>query len=178
MEALDKLEELIGRSSRVPFFGRVLVDEDAIYDLLDSIKDGLPSELRQARGVLKERDRILEHARSEAELILNEARAQVQRLIDESSITRQARSQADELLARAREVAGEIQVRGRKYADESLELLERHLQQLLHEVEDGRRQLQAVKDKPTGSMAAETKTRTGLGQVIEGRRQGEEGSQG
>lgn len=163
MEALDKLEELIGKSSRVPFFGRVLVDEDAIYDLVDAIRDGLPNELRQARTVLKERDRILESARGEAELILNEARAQVQRLIDDSNITRQARSQADEILARARETAEEIQVRGREYADESLELLERQLQQLLREVEDGRGQLQVAKDRSSGSAPAEAKTRPGPG---------------
>jgi hypothetical protein len=42
-------------------------------------------------------------------------------------------------------------------------LLERHLQQLLREVEDGRRQLQVARDRLTGSLPAETKTRPSPG---------------
>ncbi|MEW6522624.1 MAG: ATPase [Bacillota bacterium] len=146
MEALDKLEELISRSSRVPFTGKVLIGEDEVYDLLDEIKAALPEELRQARQVIRERDRILEHARTEAELLLGEARAQIQRLADESSVTRQARAQAEDIMSRAREVASEIQLRTREYADETLELLERHLQKLVQEVQDGRKQLGAGKE--------------------------------
>jgi cell division septum initiation protein DivIVA len=148
MEALDKLEQLINGATRLPFTGKVVLNEDDLYELVDEIKSALPDELRQARQVLRERDRILERAREEAEALITEARSQVERLTDESTITRQARKQAEEILERARQVSAELSRRAREYADESMALLEQQLERLLGEVQDGRKQLAASNDAP------------------------------
>ncbi len=141
MEVLDKLEQLLGVCTRVPFTGKIMLDEEEMYDILDEIRASLPEELRQARQVIRERDRILEHASEEAALVMKEAQMRVERLTDETSITNQARAHAEEILDNSRQVASELNQRAREYADDTMAIVQQQLENLLVEVNEGRRQL-------------------------------------
>ena len=63
---IDRLEALVSTSRRVPF-GRVLLDEQEILEIIDQMRLSLPNEINQARRVLQERDQIIGQAQSEAE---------------------------------------------------------------------------------------------------------------
>lgn len=129
--SLDRLERIVAEGRRIPLLaGKVLVPEDDIYALIDEIRASLPEEIKQARWVTKERERLLDEARQEAEGIIENARADAARLAEESTVIEQARQVAREITAGARE-----------YADEVLETVERNLERILQAIRQGRNEL-------------------------------------
>jgi len=72
---LDKLEDFIANSKRVPLSSSVMVNEAEFYDLLDDIRATLPNELKQSRHVAKERDRIMAEAQRKEEELLARRRS-------------------------------------------------------------------------------------------------------
>lgn len=128
---MDRLERIVAEGRRIPLLaGKVLVPEDDIYALIDEIRASLPEEIKQARWVTKERERLLDEARQEAEGIIENARADAARLAEESTVIEQARQVAREITAGARE-----------YADEVLETVERNLERILQAIRQGRNEL-------------------------------------
>ncbi len=56
---LNELEELVEASIKVPLTRRVMVDEDRLLDYLDRIRTSLPEEIRQAKWVIQEREKVM-----------------------------------------------------------------------------------------------------------------------
>lgn len=145
---LDKLDGYLSECSRMPLVGKLLVDEDEVFSIIDDLRAALPQELEQAKWLLKERERILQEARKESEDIVKDAQGQIASLASESVIAKEARAQADELMDRAREVASEINTGAREYADEIMERVEECLADLLARVREGRKELSTSKEPP------------------------------
>ena len=126
--------------------GKLLVDEDEVFGIIDDLRAALPQELEQAKWLLKERERILQEARKESEEIVKDAQGQIASLASESIIAKEARAQADELMDRARDVAQEINAGAREYADDVMVKVEDCLADLLARVRDGRKELSLAKE--------------------------------
>jgi hypothetical protein len=73
MYLLDRLEEALVTGSRVPLMARTLVDEQECLDILDQMRVAMPTEIKEARRVIAERDHILAQAREETERIVRDA---------------------------------------------------------------------------------------------------------
>ncbi|WP_027363579.1 ATPase [Desulfotruncus alcoholivorax] len=142
---LNEMEELIDSSPRVPMTKRVLVDEDRLLDYLDRIRTSLPEELRQAKWVLQEREKVITDSKREALRIMEDAEKQLERKADESEVARKAQEIAREIEARAEQVAVQIKQGARDYADEILSNLEGNLSQILEEIRQGRMELKGMK---------------------------------
>ncbi len=147
---LDKLDAYLSECSRVPLMGKLLVDEEEVFALIDDLRAQLPQELEQAKWLLKERERIIQEARKEAEEIVKDAQGQIATLASESVIAKEARMQAEELMTRAKEVAKEINLGAREYADELMKAVEDAITDTLERVRQGRREL-AVDKEPASS---------------------------
>lgn len=145
---LDKLDGYLSECSRMPLVGKLLVDEDEVFSIIDDLRAALPQELEQAKWLLKERERILQEARKESEDIVKDAQGQIASLASESIIAKEARAQADELMDRTRDVAQEINAGAREYADEVMAKVEDCLADLLDRVRDGRKELTLTKEPP------------------------------
>jgi len=150
---LDKLDGYLSECSRMPLVGKLLVDEDEVFSIIDDLRAALPQELEQAKWLLKERERILQEARKESEDIVKDAQGQIASLASESIIAKEARAQADELMDRARDVAQEINGGAREYADEVMAKVEDCLADLLDRVRDGRRELTSTKEPPAAGVS-------------------------
>ena len=83
---LETLEEMLDRSSNIPLTKKSLVDKDAIIDVVNEIKMKLPDELKQAKWVKEERQKILVDAQKEANQLIKEA--ENRRLGIETNITK------------------------------------------------------------------------------------------
>ena len=59
---LESLEDVIERSRSLPFSAKGIVDKEEILDLIKEIRLKLPDELKQAKWVKEERQRILVEA--------------------------------------------------------------------------------------------------------------------
>ena len=111
---VDRLEELVGIGKRVPFSGRVMVEELEFLALVDQLRVAVPNEIRQAQRVIRERERIIGEAQDEAVRIVKVARERADALVSQHSIVQEARLQSEEVLRAADEerqrARGEVDV--------------------------------------------------------------------
>lgn len=111
---VDRLEELVGVGKRVPFSGRVMVEEEQFLALVDQLRIAVPNEIKQAQRVIREREHIIAEAQDEASRILDAARKRAEYFVSQEGILNEARQQAEAILAQAEEkrkrALGEIDV--------------------------------------------------------------------
>ncbi len=101
---VDRLEELVGIGKRVPFSGRVMVEEEEFLALVDQLRITVPNEIKQAQRVIKERETVIGRAQEEAAKILATARQQAEYIVSQQGVLNEARQRGEELL---REVEAE-----------------------------------------------------------------------
>jgi hypothetical protein len=100
---VDRLEELVGIGKRVPFSGRVMVEEEQFLALVDQLRIAVPNEIKQAQRVIKERERIIAESQDEAAKILETARKRAEYFVSEQGILNEARQQSEDLLRQVEE---------------------------------------------------------------------------
>ena len=138
---LENLEELVENGTKVPLSTKVLVDKEELSEILEEIRMKLPDELKQAKWVKEERQRIIMDAQKEADQIVKETETKIISLVDDHEITRQALAQKEEIIESADRVAREISAGTREYADALLERLEEILKETLTVIHDNRKEL-------------------------------------
>ena len=74
---LETLEEMLEQGKKVPFTDKVVVDKEAILEIIKEIRLKLPDELKQAKWVKEERQRILSEAQKEANDIVKDFYASI-----------------------------------------------------------------------------------------------------
>ena len=114
---LESLEEILESGSKVPFSSKVMVDIDELRDILEDIRLKLPDELKQAKWVKEERQRIIEDAQKEADNIIQNAESKIVTMIDENAITKKALAQKEEIIENANKVSKEICTGTHEYAN-------------------------------------------------------------
>jgi vacuolar-type H+-ATPase subunit H len=144
-EILDEMENLLLESARVPFTNKRLVEEEALGQLMDELRENLPGELMEANRVLTERKQILEQAQKDAQNIVEQAKTYIHKLTDENTITRQAQEQANEVLQQARKTARDLQADSIAYADDVFSFLAENLEKSLEVLRQGRNSLHQTK---------------------------------
>ena len=138
---LESLEDILERSKNIPFSGKGIVDKEEMLELIKEIRLKLPDELKQAKWVKEERQRIIEEAQKEADSIVKEAENRIISMIDEHEITRKAYEQKAEIIETANEMSREISKGTKDYADNVLLELEATLEEALKTIQNNRKEL-------------------------------------
>ncbi|MFZ5974304.1 MAG: ATPase [Bacillota bacterium] len=148
LELLDLLEEEIESGGSLPLTGKKILDPDKLLDIVDEIREALPSEFRQAEILKQERERILDDAQKEAGNLLAETQARMSKMVTEHEITQQAYKQSQEIINSSESNAQEIRDGAIAYADDILSELENYMHQYqtviadyLQIIENNRQQL-------------------------------------
>ncbi|MGM0364947.1 MAG: ATPase [Actinomycetota bacterium] len=144
LEMIDKIEEMVEKSKKLPFSSNAIINENEIYDLLDELRSVLPEELKQARWIVKEREGMIEEAKRQSLSIVKEAEERGRTLVSETEVLKNANKKAEELMAMVEAKARTIRLEAEDYADEKLANLEAVLHKLLSAVEKGREQFKAT----------------------------------
>ena len=140
---LDNLEELLESGAKVPFSSKVMVDAEELREIIEEMRLKIPDELKQAKWVKEERQRIIADAEAEAQKRLNDTQNQIVNMIDEHVITKQAQEQKEQILENANKVAKEISIGTREYADALLEKVEEVLKETIDVVHKNRKVLKS-----------------------------------
>ena len=138
---LETMEELLENSKNLPFSGKAMVDREELLDLIKEMRIKLPDELKQAKWVKEERQRILVEAQKEADDIVKEAENRIISMIDEHEITKKAYEQKAEIIETANEMSREISKGTKEYADSILQNVEAALQGALDTIQNNRKEL-------------------------------------
>lgn len=138
---LDELEGYLAESGRIPLTGRLMVNEQEVYEIIDRMRQSIPEALHQAQKLNRERDRLLQQAREDGEALITESKAYAEKLTRDSAIAQRAQEEADRILEDARRVSREMRLAAREYADDIMERLEANMQKALAVVRSGREEL-------------------------------------
>jgi cell division septum initiation protein DivIVA len=93
-----------------------VVDQNAALGLIDELRVAVPEEVRAAKRINSEGERIIEKAQEEAERIVARAQEQAAFLIDERGLTQAAEKQSQEIIDEAHRDADEIRRGADEYA--------------------------------------------------------------
>ena len=138
---LETLEDIMEKSRNVPFSTKCVVDRDEILEIVKEIRLKLPDEIKQAKWIKEERQRILVEAQNEANDIIKEAENRIISMIDEHEITRQAYEKKVEIIETANEMSREIKSGTEEYADGVLAGIEVALEDALKIIQNNRKEL-------------------------------------
>jgi vacuolar-type H+-ATPase subunit H len=150
---IERLEGLVANGRRVPFSSSVLVDQAEALEWIDQLRVTIPEEVKSARRVNKEVERLLEQAREEAEQILARAQEQATYLIEERELTRQAEELGQEIVRQAQVDADLVRRGADDYASEVLLGLETDVMRTLKTIQRG---LELLEDRRTVEVAPPT----------------------
>ena len=138
MEIIDMMEETIDKSPVVPLSGKIVVDKEDLLDYIQEMRLVFPDEVKEAKWVKEERERILAEAQTRSETMIKNAEEKVVQMIDEHEITKEAVDQANQMVNDAQTKAMEIKTDCDQYADDILNDIEKRLDMLLKKVHDDR----------------------------------------
>lgn len=98
---IDRLEELLHSSPRLPLTGKLMLDEEAVLRIVEQLRAAIPAEIREAQQVLQDRDSIIEGGEEKANHIVTLAQEQADRMVEESSVLVRADQERRGILERA-----------------------------------------------------------------------------
>jgi F0F1-type ATP synthase membrane subunit b/b' len=94
---LNRLEEIILDSPRVPLSRRTLIDEEQLLEQLDLVRLNLPAAFQEATEVILHKEDVLMEAEQYAQEIIAAAEQRAMQLLDETGIMRQAELEAQQI---------------------------------------------------------------------------------
>ena len=126
-QLIDALEDKIDSCTTIPIWGRGIIDKDELLDMIQDIRMKYPDEMKQAKWVKEERQRIINDAQKEAAGIIKAAEDKIAAMVNEHDITQQAYEKANQIVDSAQKNSHEISVGANQYADDVLRALEEEL---------------------------------------------------
>lgn len=141
LSILETLEDVVEKSISVPFSGKCMVDREEILEIIKEMRLKLPDDIKQAKWVKEERQKILLEAQKEANNIVKDAENKIASLVDEHEITKKAYDQANEIVSNAQKNAREIRLGTKEYADSVLKKVEEILEDTLEVIKVNREEV-------------------------------------
>jgi hypothetical protein len=134
---VERLESLIANGKKLPLTSNVVVDQNEALRLIDELRAAVPEEVRAAKRINSEGERIIEKAQEESERIVARAQEQAAFLIDERGLTHAAEEESRRLVARAEADAVGIRRGADEYAVSVLAGLEGEVVKTLQSIKKG-----------------------------------------
>ncbi|NLX63814.1 MAG: ATPase [Clostridiaceae bacterium] len=142
LDLLEQLEDMVENAMNIPLSGgRCVIDREAVLELVQEIRLKLPDDIKAAKRIAEEKQRILAEAQQEAENIIRNAESRIAALVDENEITKKAYEQAEIIIANSKKNAREIRLGTREYADSILNKVEEILEDALNVIKQNRQEL-------------------------------------
>ena len=153
---LNRLEEMILDSPRIPLSRRTVIDEEQLLDQLDLVRLNLPTAFRDAEDLLRHKDDILNQTEQYAQEIVEAAERRAAQILDELGIIRQAEMEARQIRQRVQQECEAMQEqtmaeidRMRRQAQQELDEMRRLA---IAECEDIQEGADAYADRVLGDM--------------------------
>jgi len=137
MFLLERLESQVATGTGVPRTRKVLVDKDAVLDLIDQLRVAVPEEIHAAKRINAESERIIEKANDESARITARAQEQAAYLIGEKGLTELAQAEGRRIVGEAQDAADGVRDGADAYASQILASLESEVRKALAGIEKG-----------------------------------------
>jgi len=137
LQWIDQLEALLTEGMRIPLTGNVVVDENDVFEIIDQMRIRVPEELKQARRIQQQQERIIAQAKEEANRIKAQARLEAEASLSQHEQVVVAQAKAEQIVERARAEADALRQEADQYALQVLRELEAALEASLRQVRNG-----------------------------------------
>lgn len=145
-ELISELQDLVADSKTLPLSGgKVIIDAEKIYDILDEIQDTLPAEVRQAKNIVADRSQIIAEAKKEADDIIRAAEERKKQMIEQSEVMREAKAESTELINAAKAKSAEIRKAANDYVENVMKRTDDAITAQLTELRKTRQNLRITK---------------------------------
>jgi hypothetical protein len=134
---VERLDSLIANGKKLPLTNNVVLDQNYALSLIDELRVAVPEEVRAAKRINSEGERIMDKAQEEADRIIARAQEQAAFLIDERGLTQTAEEESRRIVAKAEEDAREVRRGADEYAVNVLVGLEGDVVRTLQSIKKG-----------------------------------------
>ena len=132
-EMLEQIDEALETGVKLPG-KRTVVDVEKIRAMIDDLRLNMPSEIKQARGIVADRADIITNAKKEADAIIRNAEERAKALIAQQEITRLAQEKAGEIISAAQTKSREMRKAAQDFVDDLMRRADEGLTANLGEV--------------------------------------------
>jgi hypothetical protein len=146
----------------MPLVNQIILKESDILQIVDQLRTTIPDEIKQARRVLQDKERILAQAQAEASALLARAREESEQAVNREGLLKAAEARSQEMLQRAEQQAEQLKNEADGYVVETLRALREHLSTIetdigrsILSIEKGLSSLQQPTDEEDGGLADE-----------------------
>lgn len=109
-EILEEMDELLDKSSSVPFMShKKIVDGERLRELINDVRLNMPHELKEAKKIEFDCQRILNEAKINAEAIIRKAEERAAQVVSKEAIVVEAKKKAIDMLTKAQAAAKNLQ---------------------------------------------------------------------
>ncbi|MGN0591953.1 MAG: vacuolar-type H+-ATPase subunit H [Ruminococcus sp.] len=148
-EILEDMDDTIDRAHPIPFAShKVIVDADRLRELINDIRLNIPAEIKRAKLIDFDCERIINEARAKAEQIVQDAEMRAKQLCSEEAVQKEARQRGADMLMRAQRGSNEIKAAAEDYVNRLLSDAEAYFAAGLQEVKQTKNKIENRKNKP------------------------------
>jgi cell division septum initiation protein DivIVA len=140
-QKLEELSVLVEEAKAVPLSASCMVNRAVVLDLIDDIRDALPSSLSDADQLLAEREAVVSEGRREADRLIAEAREEQLRMLSQHEVYLVAVAESEALRGETFDEVTRMRRETDDYIDARLATFEITLHKTLSAVERGRDKL-------------------------------------
>lgn len=101
---------------KLPLTNNIVLDQAAVLELIDQLRVSIPEEVRQAKRITEDANRITDRAHDEGEQVIARAQEQAAQMLEERELVKLAQQRATEIIDQATGEAREIRRGADEYA--------------------------------------------------------------
>jgi hypothetical protein len=143
-DEIDRLEETILNSPRLPLTGKTMINEEEILTQLDAIRANLPEIVTTAQKIFRYKDLLIRETQQQVQQILAEANQRAYQVANELGIIERSEREASEIrqiaIAECEQLRQQNAIEIERVRNHNIQEIERMRQQVMREcaeVQDG-----------------------------------------
>ncbi len=116
-ELLEQFDEVLDSGIKIPG-KKTVVDVEKLRAVVDDIRLNIPSEIKQARGIVADRADIITTAKHEADGIIRAAEERAKAMVAQEEIVKLSQEKAAEIIANAQAKSREMRKAAQDFVDD------------------------------------------------------------
>ncbi len=132
-ELLEQFDEVLDSGIKIPG-KKTVVDIEKLRAVVDDIRLNIPSEIKQARGIVADRADIITTAKREADNIIRDAEEKAKAMVAQEEIVKMAQEKAAEIISNAQGKSKEMRRAAQDFVDDIMRRADEGLTSNLGEI--------------------------------------------
>ena len=149
-EILDEMDELLDKATSVPFVShKKILDGERMRELINDVRLNMPHELKEAKKIEFDCQRILNEAKLNAEGIIRKAEERAAQIVSKEAIVTESKKKAMDILTKAQTASKNLQQQAAMSVAKMLNDTETQYNRNLNDIKRTKEKLQvALKNNP------------------------------